>query len=135
MRNILLIVFLLVVINGCAQTTKKTGQNKIETLVNEEKTKLKNSAFCSCLNKVYPGYDDKLNDGSAAGYFETSAYNVEAFEKVDSLAGTFASKNFKSKYNRNLGIQKCLEFYNSKELEMLTSSLEGDLDRSKLKDR
>jgi len=109
--------------------------SKQKLLIAAEKTKLKNSAFCICLNKVYPGYNEKLNDGSAAGYFETSAYNIEAFEKLDSLVKVFISINYRSKYERNLGIQKCLDFYNSQDLSILINKLDVDLDRKKLENK
>jgi hypothetical protein len=133
MKNTLVIVLLLTVITSCAQVTKKNDNNALESLVIAERIKAKNSAFCSCLNKVYPGYDEKLNDGSAAGYFEMSAYNIEVFEKLDSIASVFASKEYKSKYNKNLGIQKCLDFYNSKELETFIKRLDAEMDKDKLK--
>lgn len=126
MRLILTGIVCVSVITGCSNKLKQTTKLK-GAAVEAQRLKLKNSAFCSCLNTVYPGLEQNLNDGSAAGYFETSAYGIEAFEIVDSLAGTFAAKELKSKYNRTLGIHKCLDFYNSKELEKLIHELDTSL--------
>jgi hypothetical protein len=125
MKAGLLFAAILVAINGYAQDTLPKNYLQ-DTATISERLKLKNNAFCSCLNKVYPGLDDKLNDGSAAAYFETSAYGLEAFERVDSLAASFAAKPVKSKYDRKLGILKCLDFYNSQELEDLVNEIVTD---------
>lgn len=135
MKTIVVMVLLVVGITSCAQDVKKNNNNSAETSASFERLKAKNSAFCSCLNKIYPSYDEELNDGSAAGYFETSAYSIEIFEKLDSIAAVFVSKDFESKYNRNLGIQRCLDFYNSKELETFIKGFDIELDKDKFKEK
>jgi hypothetical protein len=86
-------------------------------IVNLEKQKLKNYAFCACLHRFNSKYDEYLNDGSAAGYFETSNYSITAFEKLDSFVLNFNFRKYESKYEESLIIMKCLDFYNSEQLE------------------
>lgn len=75
-------------------------------------------AFCSCLHKEYPKYDSLLKDGSAAGFFEKSNHSVDVIYKIKELLIVyFSEKQYQSKHNMNLGIMKCLDFYESKELE------------------
>ena len=86
-----------------------------------------------CLNRTYPKIDSITNDGSPAGYFELSAYGIPAFEVLDSLAFAYSKKPYKSKYNRNFGMMKCLDFYNSKELENAIVELDSVLDYKRIK--
>lgn len=83
-----------------------------------ERMNLKKMAFCNCLYKEYPKYDSVLKDGSAAGYFEISNHSIEVPDKINELLTTyFSERKYSSKENLNLGIMKCLDFYESKELE------------------
>lgn len=118
---------------SCGQNTNSPVKTTAHEKVEAEKLKLRNSAFCMCLSKIYPDYDTSLNDGSAAGYFETSAYGIDVFEKLDeSILAYLTERKYKSKDNRNLGIQRCLDFYNSRELNAMIEKFDTDLDRAKL---
>src|SRR6266404_6831138 len=86
------------VITCSAQKTKTEIKNDI----NEERIKLKNYAFCSCLSKSYPNDNLFIKDGSAAAYFELSAYNIEVFEAIDSLTKIYSTKHLASQHNRPL---------------------------------
>jgi len=129
MNKLLLILFVTSFVGCDAQS--KTGQNR--KAVDIERLRLKNYAFCMCLNRTYPKIDSITNDGSPAGYFELSAYGIPAFEVIDSLAVAYSRKPYKSKYNRNLGMMKCLDFYNSKELESAIVELDSVLDYKRIK--
>ncbi len=111
---------------------KSETKTKIEYDINNERIKLKNYAFCSCLSKNYPNDSLFIKDGSAAAYFELSAYNIEVFEIIDSLTKLYSTKNLPSKYNRPLVIMQCLDFYNSNELKKLIIKLDIEIDTSKL---
>ncbi|MFL5786866.1 MAG: hypothetical protein ACJ748_02330 [Flavisolibacter sp.] len=115
MRKIFLIVLLFSFFQSLAQ-----DRNLIK-----ERNKLKNYAFCKCL--FYSDTSQKqffINDGSSAGYFETSTTSLIAFQKLDSLAKIFALKKYISKEKRKLSIMKCLDFYNSKILMNKIKSME-----------
>lgn len=129
MNKLLFILFVTSFIGCDAQS--KTDQN--QKAISNERLRLKNYAFCMCLNRTYPKIDSITNDGSPAGYFELSAYGIPAFEVLDSLALVYSKKSYKSKYNRNLGMMKCLDFYNSKELESTIVELDSVLDYKRIK--
>ncbi|AKQ44931.1 hypothetical protein TH63_03705 [Rufibacter radiotolerans] len=84
---------------------------------NEDREKLKRVAFCSCLYKSNPKSDFWENEGSAAGYFETGNFGIDAMETIDSMALEISKKKYSSKLDKRLDIMKCMDFYNSKELE------------------
>jgi hypothetical protein len=117
---------------NCFAEEKKETKLKNNSIVNKkvefERQKLKNAAFCSCLAASLPKTDSTIiKDGSAAGYFETSEYSLLAFESIDSIANVFAQKAYTSKHSKPLNIMKCLDFYNSIELEKLIQSLDNEL--------
>ena len=97
--------------------------------VAKERLNLRNSAFCFCMKHCDPASEPGLiSDGSPSAYFQGSAYNLSAFEVVNKAAGDFIRKNdYKGKHGDNLCIAKCLEFYNSEELEELVHSLDDKL--------
>jgi hypothetical protein len=94
--------------------------------------KLQNYAFCECMGFVYKEYDSLwINDGSAAGYFETGAHDLDAYDSIREGARTFLSRKlYRSYENKALGIMKCLDFYNSSELDSLIKRLDKEVDSS-----
>ena len=87
---------------------------------------LKNYAFCSCVyNLDSTKKQEIINDGSKAGYFEISDYELEAYHLIDTLAKKYALKKYSSISNKTLGLMKCLDFYNSRELANKIKSLDG----------
>lgn len=126
MNKIYLFSCLLFLSVGCS------AQSSNEKL-SEEKLKLKNYAFCKCLQNVYDGDSLFIKDGSSSGYFETGAYYIDVYDSVDSIAKIFSLKVYKSYGNYSLGIMKCLDFYNSKELEELIEKFDKEIDKHKLK--
>jgi len=90
-----------------------------------ERLKLKNYAFCECLGHVFPGQDSLwIKDGSTAGYRETSHYDIDIYDTVRSRAEEFSKKIYESYNNSPLGLMKCLDFYNSRELDSLIVSFD-----------
>ena len=127
MNKICFFSFLLFVsINCSAQLSKER--------LHEERLKLKNYAFCRCLQLTYEGDSLFNKDGSSSGYFETGAYNIEVYSMVDSVSKVYSQKVYKSYGNYFLGIMKCLDFYNSNELKNLVKGFDKDIDRRKLKE-
>jgi len=109
----------------------QVNNNTIKEKVAKERLKLKNYAFCECLKQVYKGDSLFIKDGSSAGYFQTGAYSINTYEAIDSIAKIFSIKEYKSKENHPLGIMKCLDFYNSKELDELIISLDKEIDKER----
>ena len=111
------------------------GQQSEELLakkVMNERQNLKKYAFCQCLLHVYEKDTLLLKDGSSAGYFELGAYNIEVYNSIDSAALDYSKKIYKSKNDSPLGMMKCLDFYNSKELEEIVESFDKEIDKQKL---
>jgi hypothetical protein len=112
------------------------GQSQIAPIekgkIDRERLKLKNYAFCTCLINNYPKDSVLAKDGTATGYFELSAYNIEVFDSVNNYSKTFTKQNYRSKYNRPLVMMKCIDFYNSKELNDYISKFDGAIDLLKL---
>jgi hypothetical protein len=108
---------------------------KNETTIENERLQLRNYALCKCLKYCLPNGDSlMIKDGSVAGYFEKGVYSIDVYSKIDSVTKITALKHYPSKSGKNLGLMKCIDFYNSKELIDLVRSLDSELDESKLKD-
>ncbi|MEE0998023.1 MAG: hypothetical protein U0L74_11750 [Paludibacteraceae bacterium] len=81
----------------------------------------KNYAFCKCIKYArfgnLPIKDPLLSkDGSLAGYWET-CYPISYYsDAIDSLAYKYSQRFYPSLPEKPLIIMKCLDFYNSKEL-------------------
>lgn len=94
----------------------------------KQKSDLRNYAFCSCISYLdSTRLQDLVNDGSKAGYFEITNYDLDAYHLIDSVAKKYASKQYSSINQKPLGLMKCLDFYNSKELKVLINALEKEL--------
>ena len=81
----------------------------------------KNYAFCTCLYYARFGnltIKDTLlsNDGSVSGYLETRYPIWDYSNAIDSLAYKYSQRFYPSMPEKPLIIMKCLDFYNSKEL-------------------
>jgi len=91
---------------------------------------LKNYAFCQCFSSVYrTNKDVLLQDGSLSAYFQTGHYEIQAYERIDSLAKIYSKRVYKNFDNHNLGMMKCLDFYNSQELKRTIIKLNKYLKR------
>lgn len=118
--KIILLLSIFYVTNGCQKLNQNTVNSKVNEKVDLERLKLKNAAFCTCREYIYPNDTAMILDGSKAGYFQTMNYqnphlvlkNIDDFTKqwVD-------THHYESHANFRLGIMQCLDFYNSKELD------------------
>gem|GEM_PF-6968401 len=68
-------------------------------------------------------------DGSQGGYFQTNLwYGRKTLDSVSIEAIIWAKKKYKSYENKNtLVVMKCLDFYNSKELDDLVKSFDYEV--------
>jgi hypothetical protein len=124
-------LFIVLIFTGLSSNSQTNSNIYYEKIANE-RLKLKNYAFCECLQEVYKGDSLFIKDGSTEGYFQTGAYNTNAYETIDSIAKIFSEKKYNSKENHTLGLMKCLDFYNSNELNKLINDLDHELDQGKL---
>ena len=91
-----------------------------------DKMKFKNMALCICLHQANPDPDFWKNEGSASGYLETGGFGLQDVEAADRLAKVFLDKEYPSCCGSKLFLMKCLDFYNSPELDSLYHPIELD---------
>lgn len=118
----LAICFLTLAIGGCGSTNATQGSRFEPTT---EQRRLMNAAFCYCLLACDSTFESILTeDGSLAGYIETSQFNFDDFEAVDLEAHDYLAENpVTSKHGDKLCVMRCMDFYNSDELADRVSSL------------
>lgn len=93
-----------------------------------QKVLIKNWALSRCLAEAYSDQMSKDDaNASAAAYLESGKQPIEAYEKVSELAVKYAKLNYGSVSGSKLNTMKCIDLFNSKELD----SLAGKLSRAK----
>ena len=122
MKSRLSIVLLMVLSFGCQEPASEENAR-----LENARLELRKYAFSGCMHMKYPSFDSLMNDGSSAGYFELSDYNLFAFEKVDSLVQTLKGQRLASKHNKELGMMSCLNFYESEDLKSFINGLDDYL--------
>jgi hypothetical protein len=104
--------------------------NPGDSVVIRQRQLLRNVAFCSCISAAYPADSVLRNDGSLSGYFQTGSYGTNTFLAINEAAMKYI-KAAKNKYNsidgQPLGMMKCLDWYNSKELDSLVRNFDNDI--------
>ena len=115
-----------ILFTACTQETalEEQGGQGLE----QERLKLKNAAFCACMGQGSMLMKKAMeDDGSVAGYVELSDYGMDAFDAVFKAASVYADTVYRSKYDKSLTVMKCLDFYNSSELQKLVEKYDSDL--------
>jgi hypothetical protein len=81
---------------------------------------LKNFALSACITEGYRAEEVK-QDGSAAagGYLELGSLPMAAYEKAAALGKAFLARDYRGKHGETLTLMKCIDLFNSKELEQL----------------
>lgn len=96
------------------------AQEKNE-IVDVEKSNFKKYVLCQCIYKGVPIKDALLRtEGSSAMYVQMGNYDIEHYEKAVDFVYEYlkkAKEKYKSKVNANLTIAKCIDLYESKELD------------------
>ncbi len=106
---------------GFTKCSAQTKNNKLET----ELLKVKNQAFCDCYYEATKNEPTQYKDGSTyvqiINLKEEYIFGNEHYRKMIS---DWLKKDYKS-YDpkNNLYLMKCLDFYNSKELEKFIDSI------------
>lgn len=89
-----------------------------------QKALLKNWAVTRCLAEAYSDQTSKDDaNASAAAYLERGKQPMEAYEKLDELAIRYAKLNYGSVSGSRLNTMKCIDLFNSKELDELAGKL------------
>ena len=81
---------------------------------------LKNFALSVCISHGYQSAE-VVKDSSAAagGYFQRGSLPIEAYEEAEALAKGFLSKEYVGMHGGKFTLMKCIDVFNSKELEWL----------------
>ena len=131
------VVLFLIVSVGTLFCTSVNGQEPkvINKNIQEQRIRLKNLAFCQCQSKV-DSNTLLLDDASAAGFLAYLAYREEVIENLRSFTTEWINENgkkYKSYSNSPLTNMKCLDYYNSKELENFINKQDNKIDKLILK--
>jgi hypothetical protein len=81
---------------------------------------LKNFALSACIAQAYKS-DEVVKDSRAAadGYLQLGSFPYEAHEEAAALARKFLAKDYQSYSGAKLVLMKCIDLFNSKELDRL----------------
>ena len=81
---------------------------------------LKNFALSACIAQAYKS-DEVVKDSRAAadGYLQLGSFPFEAYEEAASLSKKFLEKKYLSFTGDELTLMKCIDLFNSKELDRL----------------
>lgn len=99
----------------------QTIGNKLE----KELVKIKNQAFCDCYYEVTKNEPVKYSDGSTyVQVIDLKNEYIFGNENYRKIIDNWVKKEYKSyDPDNNLYLMKCLDFYNSKELEKFIDSI------------
>jgi hypothetical protein len=111
--KIIYIIPALIILIGCASVQKSAKQySSIQYL--------KNYALCTC---IADGFESKevIKDAAAGarGYLEFGDLPLDAYTQATLLGRDFLKREYKSMTGQKLVLMKCIDFYNSKELNEL----------------
>lgn len=121
--------FLIIILSGCAHPTQNNNIDKIP-IVNDslelELIMLKNQAFCSCFNRSIKKTGTQMTPPDGSNYLQLSDLVIEC--TFDPNLNKVIEKWVNKKYisyckDDELYLMRCLDFYNSKELNIYIDSV------------
>jgi len=127
MKRILIILSILFSIS-CNGSQPKSGNNKIlsnDTLENEL-LKLKNQAFCDCYNQALKNAGAKITHQDGSNYIQISDLVLKYANDIHlrSIIDKWNKKKYTSySVDNKLYLMRCLDFYNSNDLELYIDSV------------
>lgn len=89
-----------------------------------ERVKFKNFTLAVCMNMAYgESSDTLLNEASLAanGYREFSNIDLNAYDASRNLISKWLNKDYTSKSGGQINLMKCIDLYNSPDLENIFS--------------
>lgn len=127
--NSLKYYFLIFILSGCSLPTRDNITDK-NLIVNDslelELIMLKNQAFCSCFNRTIKKAGTKMAPSDGSNYLQLSNLVVEyTFDPIlNKLIEKWVNKKYTSYCKDDeLYLMRCLDFYNSKELNTYIDSV------------
>lgn len=114
-------IFYILVASCLTSCSAQTQNDKLEG----ELIKIKNQAFCNCYNKATENEPVKYKDGSTyVQVIDLKEEYIFGNKNYRKLIDNWVKKHYKSyDLDDNLYLMKCLDFYNSKELEKFVDSI------------
>lgn len=118
------------VFNSCKSTKQSTiaigySSNFRDTSIIKERSNLKKYALCKCLEYKFQNDSIIQKDGSLEGYLERGSYGNNAYDLIDSFVIKATKISYASKYKKKLALMRCIDIYDSKELDSLINSLDS----------
>lgn len=121
--------FLIFILSGCAHPTQNNNIDKI-LIVNDslelELIMLKNQAFCSCFNRSIKKAGTQMTPPDGSNYLQLSDLVIEyTFDpNLNKVIEKWVNKKHISYCKDDeLYLMRCLDFYNSKELNIYIDSV------------
>jgi uncharacterized protein YceK len=108
-----------IILTGCASVS--TTNKKYSPM-----QYLKNYALCTCIADGFES-NEVIRDAAAGarGYLEFGELPLEAYTEATLLGRKFIEKEYKSITGEKLILMKCIDYYNSKELNELAKRYEN----------
>jgi hypothetical protein len=95
-----------------------------ETGKYSQKMLLKNWALSRCLGQVYADEKTKEDANATAGaYLEFGRQPIESYEALSRLVDEYANRKYAGSIQSDFNTMKCIDLFNSEELEKLVSKL------------
>jgi hypothetical protein len=95
-----------------------------ETGKYSQKMLLKNWALSRCLGQVYADEKTKEDANATAGaYLEFGRQPIESYEALSGLIDEYANRKYAGSIQSDFNTMKCIDLFNSEELEKLVSKL------------
>lgn len=121
---------ILLILLGCSyeptQNNKINKELNVKDSLNSELIMLKNQAFCDCYNRSIKKTGAQIVPHDGSSYLQLSDLVVEyTFDPIlDKLIEKWVNKKYTSYCKDNeLYLMRCLDFYNSKELNTYIDSV------------
>ncbi len=111
------------VLAGCSAAVRKDDPRH---LANE---RFRNYAFCACIAEGFKSSEVVSEANAAAGgYVQLGSHPIEAYQEAVSLARTFLARKYTGKEtDAKFTLMKCIDLYNSRELEDLIRKYEKEI--------
>jgi len=124
--NILLLLSICLLTSCIAKVNSSDYTNKKQDSLEKELLQLKNQAFCNCFNQAMRKVGAKLMPADGSSYIQISdlvlKYSHDKHLKY--IIEKWNKKDYSSYSEDNkLYLMRCLDFYNSKDLELYIDSV------------
>jgi Type VI secretion system (T6SS), amidase immunity protein len=108
------------------------AQAQSQTAKYDQKTLLKNWTLSICLAQVAQDPATAHDAGvTASAYFEFSDQGLETFDELKKLVGKYKNLKYSGSVPSEFNTMKCIDFYQSKELDAMVKRMVGPSSRKR----